>query len=470
MSLQARLSRNYLSLALARFTAKVISFVAAVVIARHLGAGDFGVFTFSFAATTLAIVIFQGGLTPLVIREVARDRAAASRYLTMSLLVRAGGALLVVGGAGAVYALTHSPAALAAACAALALGFGTLLASFTDVFQGFERMEFVALVLVFNNFVTLGLVVVATLAGANVFHFLALYAAANVLSLAFAAAVCAAKFARPAGRLEWRELKEFVKLAVPFSLSALVASLYWRSDAVLLKALAGDRAVGIYGASARIVEGLVLVAGSFREAIYPVLSRFWPDSPDPFREASRTAFKFLVALAVPIGVGTSIVAYKLFPFIYGADYAEGWIVLAVLIWALVAIFLRELTAATLFAFDLPKFVLASNALGAAASVGVNLVLIPYLSYLGPAIAGVVAAFATTTFNMIILGTRMRRLYPWSLALRPAAAAVIMAGALALTWQWPVLANVALGAAVYGATLLLLRYYRPRQLLELFPRR
>ncbi|UCH77881.1 MAG: flippase [Candidatus Coatesbacteria bacterium] len=470
MTLQTRLSRNYLSLALARFTAKVISFVAAVIIARHLGAGDFGIFTFSFAATTLAIVIFQGGLTPLVIREVARDRAAAPRYLSMSLLVRGGGALLVVGGAGAVYALTRSPAALAAAFAALALGFGTLLASFTDIFQGFERMEFVALVLVFNNVVTLGLVVVATLADATVFHFLALYAAANVLSLAFAALVCAAKFARPAGRVGGGELKRFVKAAIPFSLSALVASLYWRSDAVLLKALAGDRAVGIYGASARIVEGLVLVAGSFREAIYPVLSRFWPDSPDPFRDASRTAFKFLVALAVPIGVGTSIVAYKLFPFIYGADYAEGWIVLAVLIWALVAIFLRELTAATLFAFDLPKLVLASNALGAAASVAVNLVLIPYLSYLGPAIAGVVAAFVTTTFNMIVLGTRMRRLYPWSLALRPAAAAAVMAGVLALTWQWHVLANVALGAGVYAAALLLLRYYRPRQLLELLPRR
>jgi O-antigen/teichoic acid export membrane protein len=331
-------------------------------------------------------------------------------------------------------------------------------------------MEYVALVLVFNNVLTLALVIVAATLDAGVMPLIALYGAANVLAVLLAAALCFAKFARPTTAVAWGDVKTFVRQAVPFSLSALVATVYWRSDAVLLKLLAGDRAVGIYGASARIVEGLVLVAGSFREAIYPLLSRFWPSSPDPFREASRSAFKFLVALAVPMGVGTSLVAYKLFPFIYGPDFAEGWVVLAVLIWALVAIFIRELTAATMFAFDLQKLVLASNALGAAASVALNLLLIPSLSYVGPAVAGVAAAFATTTFNLVVIGSRVRRLYRWRLVLRPLAAAAVMAAALALGWRLPVLVNVGLGAAVYGGVLLLTRYYRPRQLADLVARR
>jgi O-antigen/teichoic acid export membrane protein len=466
MNHQSRLSRNYISLALAHFTAKVISFVAAVIIARHLGADDFGVFTFSFAAITLAIVIFQAGLTPLVVREVARNRADAPRYLTISLVVRAAGALTVALVAGGIYAATGSTAALAAAIAAVALGFSSILASFTDVFQGFERMEFVAVVLVFNNLATLAFVVFAVAARAGVLPIIGLYAAANVLSVLFGAVICFAKFTRPTAAVGWNDFKAFVTQAVPFSLSALVASLYWRSDAVLLKVLAGDRAVGIYGASARIVEGLVLVAGSFREAIYPVLSKYWPSSPDPFREASRGAFKFLIALAIPIGVGTSIVAYKLFPFIYGPDYAEGWPVLAILIWALAAIFVRELTAATLFAFDLQKMVLASNALGAVVSVGLNLALIPHISYVGPAVAGVCAALATTSFNLIMIGTKLRGLYRWRLALRPAFAAAVMAAALALGWRWPVLLNVCWGAAVYGAMILATRYYRLGQIGQL----
>lgn len=470
MTPQTRLSRNYISLALARFTAKIISFVAAVIIARHLGASDFGVFTFSFAAVTLVVVMFQAGMTPLVVREVARNRGAAPKYLTVSLGVRITGAAAIVAAAAAVYAVTGSQAALAAAVAAVALGCSSILASFTDIFQGFERMEFVAVVLVFNNLATLGFVIVAVSLGAGVLPIIALYAAANLLSILFGGVLCFAKFARPTARVRWADFRGFVAEAVPFSLSALVASLCWRSDAILLKLLAGDRAVGIYGASARIVEGLVLVAGSFREAVYPILSRLWPSSPDPFRDASRTAFKFLVALALPVGVGTSIVAYKLFPFIYGSDYAEGWIVLAVLIWALVAIFIRELSAATLFAFNLQKLVLASNALGAATAVGLNLILIPYLSYLGPAVAGVTAAFATTSFNLIIIGTKMPGLYPWRLALRPAAAVAVMAAALALGWRWPVFLNVCWGAAVYGAALLVTRYYRLGQLAELLRQR
>ncbi len=140
--------------------------------------------------------------------------------------------------------------------------------------------------------------------------------------------------------------------------------------------------------------------------------------------------------------------------------------LAILIWALVAIFIRELTAATLFAFDLQKMVLASNALGAVVSVGLNLALIPHISYVGPAVAGVCAALVTTSFNLIMVGTKMRGLYRWRLVLRPAFAAAVMAAALALGWRWPVLLNVCWGAGVYGATILVTRYYRLGQIGQL----
>jgi O-antigen/teichoic acid export membrane protein len=258
-------------------------------------------------------------------------------------------------------------------------------------------------------------------------------------------------------------LKAFLKLAPDFSLSALVASVYWRIDRIILKIFAGDRAVGIYGAAAGMVEGLVFVAGSFRESIFPVLSRFWPQFPADFRSSSHTSFKFLSALALPIGVGTSVVAVKLFPLIYGRDYASGWVILAVLIWALVAIFVRELTAATLFALDRQRWVLASNAAGAAAAVALNLALIPWLGGLGAAVAGVFTACGTTVVNLVLIGRRIPRLYPWALLLRPALGAAAMAGVLALGWSLPVWLNMLAGAAVYGGVLMATRYYRFDQL-------
>ena len=467
MSLQARLSRNYISLAAARFTSKVISFLAAVIIARHLGATDFGVFTFSFAATTLAITIFQAGLTPLVVREIARDRRQAPHYLTLSLVVRLIGGVIIVAVAAAIFAATRAPGAAAAAVAAASLGLATLMASFTDVFQAFERMEFVAAVLIFNNLVLLGLVAYSASVHADVLWVLGAYAAANALSLVAAAIVCVAKFATPSPRVSPRALWSFCRRAVPFSLSALVASLYWRSDRILLKIFAGDRAVGIYGAASSIVEGLVLVSGSFREAVYPVLARFWPASPEPFRDASRTAFKFLVALAVPIGVGTSLVAYKLFPFIYGHEYAAGWPVLAVLIWALVAIFVRELTAATMFALDMQKLVLASNAIGAATSIAANALLIPRFSFMGAALAGVITAFGTTAFNLILIRAKVRKIYPWRVALRPLAAAAAMGLFLYFSRPLSLWINIAGGAVIYVLLLMLTRYYRLSQVGQLF---
>jgi len=466
MSEQTRLTRNYLSLAGARFASKLLSFGAAVVAARHLGAADFGVFTFSFAAVTVAVVVFQMGFTSLVVREVARDRAQAPRYLTTSLVVRFAGTALVTAVAGAIYAATAAPGALAATITAAAFLFATLLASCTDIFQAFERMEYTAALNVFNNLLLLALVSAVAFWRGDLNAVLGAYVAANALSFVAALAVCSWRFARPAVALRWTHVTSFCRAAVPFSLSAFVANLFWRSDRILLKALVGDRAVGIYGAAATMVEGLVMVAGSFREAVYPVLSRFWPHAQTPFRDVSRTAFKFLVAVALPLGIGTSLVAVKLFPLIYGGAYEAGWPVLAVLIWALVAIFIRELTAGTLYAQDLQNAVLASNALGALVAIALNVALIPHFSYMGAAYTGVGTAFLTTAFNLVVIGRKIRRLYPWHLVVRPLVASGAMAAVVLLTFRWSAWVNVLAGAAVYAGALVATGYYRPRQLLQL----
>lgn len=485
MSHQARLSRNYLALAAARFGAKVISFVAWVLIARRLGAADFGLFTFSFAAITLAVVVFQAGLTALVVREIARDRAQAPKLLSISLLVRGAGSAAVIAAAAAIYALFPGKGAAATAVTAVVLSLSTLLGSFTDVMQAFERMEYYAAVIIINNLLLLGAVVYALSARAGLLDLLWLYGAANGLTLLIAATICAVRFAKPTPALTWRDIKGFLKCAPDFQLSALVASIYWRADKVILKAFAGDRVVGIYGAAAGMVEGLVWVAGAFRESIFPSLSRYWPADPARFRETSHTAFKFLVALAFPIGVGTTVIASKLFPLIYGGDYSGGWIVLAILIWALAAIFVRELTAATLFALDRQRALLISNAVGAAASVGINVALIPWLGAVGAALAGVATAFATTILNLVLIAHKVPRLYQWTLALKPAAAAAGMAAAVVAVahflpgifagWHFPgflkpawlvVLAAVAGGGLVYIAGLFALGYYRPAQIKQL----
>lgn len=468
MSDHRQLTRNYLSLAGAKFISKLLSFAAAVVAARYLGAAAFGVFTFSFAAATLAVVAFQMGITPLVVRDVARDKASAGDYLTTSLLVRFTGTALIAAVALAVYALTASPAARATALAVTTLIFITLSTSCVDIFQAFEKMHYSAAINVINNTLLLAFVAAVALRGGTLENVIAAYGLANACAFAVALAICWWRFTPPSFRPRWRNISAFCREAVPFASSALVANVYWRADRVILKMFVNDRAVGIYGAAASMVEGLVMVAGAFREAVYPALSRYWPSALGSFRDVSRTAFKFLGALALPIGVGTSLVAYKLFPFIYGGGYNAGWPVLAVLIWALVAIFLRELTAGTLFALNLPNAVFASNALGAGASVLLNFVLIPRFSFMGAALAGVVTAFATTAFNVIVIGTRVPRTYPWTLLLRPAVASAAMAGAVAgtLTLKWPLWANVSAGMVVYAAVIVATGYYRPGQLFEL----
>jgi len=89
MNTVQRIAKNTAALFAAQFVVSILGLVLTIFIARSLGDVIFGKYSFALAFTALFAVFSDLGYNTLLIREVARDKTQAGKYLNNVLCMRA---------------------------------------------------------------------------------------------------------------------------------------------------------------------------------------------------------------------------------------------------------------------------------------------------------------------------------------------------------------------------------------------
>ena len=163
MNTVQRIAKNTTALFAAQFVVSISGLVLLIFIARSLGDVVFGKFSFALAFTAIFAVFSDLGYNTLLIREVARDKSQASKYLNNVLCMRALLSLAIF----TLIVVTINLMGYPADTKNLVYLFGiyTLVVSFSVVFKvtfrAFEKMEYEAGITIFTNIlrVSLGLLV-----------------------------------------------------------------------------------------------------------------------------------------------------------------------------------------------------------------------------------------------------------------------------------------------------------------------
>ena len=147
MNTVQRIAKNMAVLFIARIVSMLFGFFYVMYTARYLGPANYGILSFALALSGIFGVIANFGLDPLTVREVARDKSLARKYLANGIVLKLMfGSLtflivfLVVNLLGypeitrkVVYIITLST---------IIAGISNL---FNDIYQAFERMEFMSI-------------------------------------------------------------------------------------------------------------------------------------------------------------------------------------------------------------------------------------------------------------------------------------------------------------------------------------
>lgn len=454
-----RAARNATALALSNIVSKGVLFAWQLVLARWLGAEDYGVYGTIGALIAVGAAIPDFGMGLIVIRDVASRPQDANRYLTATLalqpiLAALGYAVLTV--AAFLFGYEAELRALLA-FAALNLLVDALGNMCHNQLLAIERMVIPAAIATGHVIALVVLAAIALGAGAGLWG---LYAATLIAGLLRAAVYWAALLrvgARPQFPVDWNLARGLLVAGWPIAVTSFLALAYQHADKLITTALIGAEGTGQLTAGFVIVFGMIeLLSTTVLVAVFPLMSRTYAGGQQRLFEVMLEKLTFLnLTVSLPVAIFTSLLAVPLSAWVFGADFTRTADVLRILIWYTVVAMSAAVFAKALLVQNRQRRLMIIRSSGLAVNVALLLILLPALNVPG-------AALATLIAEAVILVALVRSFrFPadwwarmanhlWRLALVGAATAVVV---LALRGVHPLLAAL-VGGPVYVALLLL----------------
>jgi O-antigen/teichoic acid export membrane protein len=427
---------------------KGASFILVVIIARGLGAEEYGYF--NFAVSFVPIFLFLGtlGVDVEVFRAIARDPGRVSRFFASGLVLRAVFGLLavVLSAAIGLAMLDAGDALLALIVVASALFLDEMSRYVGTVFKAFERMRFHAGVVLVNRVLSTALAGAALAAGGGLRLITGGYLLGSLGALVFAWFALRRFFPpiqlRDADR---GEMKGMLKRGVHIGVASTVNMLTFRLDAVLLQILRGPIAVAMYGIAYRFFESFLFVAWSLANVVLPRIARSegGRDATQPFQMALALA----LALYVPLAVGSLFAADWVVAAVFSDRYSAAAPAVKWLTGALVLYGIAYLARTATIALGRRNGIAQIAVVALIVNVTMNLLLIPKYGF----VAAAASTFVTEVIDAILLCIAFRRA-AGPIKIEPFLLAPLVAGGVMATTLWATgvegAAVLAVGSGVY----------------------
>jgi O-antigen/teichoic acid export membrane protein len=392
-----------------------------VLLARLLGASQYGIYVGAAAAVSLLSQYSTLGSNLVLLREVSRRNDAFPQYWGNVLITTAGVGSLITLVLSACGGWIVGPAS-ASIIALVAVGECTcarIAEAGGQLFQAFEQLELTAFLTSLTNIARLiaAICMVLALHHATVRQWV-------IASLCVSACSAAATLALVTARLGWpkfslRLLRERTLEGIGFSFAASTTSAYNDLDKAMLSRYGMLAANGIYSMAYRVVDMSCAPIRAVQAAAFP---RFCQTGQDGARSAIGLTRK-VVGKTLPFGLLAAAAMFLLapvLPWIAGRSFANS---VSALRWLCLLPVFRSLhlgAGDTLTGAGYQRYRTGAQLYAATLNVALNLWLIPAWSWRGAAWASLLSDGSLAAVNWILLEWLMRR--EGNARLRDAAAA------------------------------------------------
>ncbi|MCP3682766.1 MAG: flippase [bacterium] len=427
MSIARTIAKNTIFLWSADIISKVMSFFLVIVIANKLEDTGLGMYSFIFAFTGLFLIFYDFGVSLFMVREVARDKKETEHFFQNILSLKLIFAFIVcVLPIIAISFMNEDPAVTTAVYIISVMNFFLTISGFFGmIFQAYEKMEYLSLMNIMERVITVcgGILVLSmgygliALAGVFLFSYIVNF----FLYFFFVRKIV------PIGlRFDIDFLKRVMKNGLPFWFTTIFVTIYFRIDTVMLTLMSGYEVTGWYNASYRALDALYFIPGSVVMAIYPAMSKLYTTNRDMLEKLYRKTFYFLFVIALPIAVGTTLLAERILLFIYPEQHFKSSVlVLQIIIWAAVIIFVSTLTGYLLNSINKQKYFTYAAGFCAVLNVVLNFILIPKMMHIGATIATIITEFCVFMLLFYFIRKFGYKINIPKIVFRPVIAGIVM---------------------------------------------
>jgi O-antigen/teichoic acid export membrane protein len=455
-------ARSVLFLVLGQIATAAISFGVTALLARHLGAHDYGVFYLAATLVQTAFFLVDLGQEYYLVGRVAVEPRVAGTLLGSGGALRLLAGLAVFPVLGALAALLDYPETTRDA---ITLTIGVFLAGTIGdgiylVMRGLERMDLEAALRVASKLAMGIATVIAVLTGGSIEAILTLQivGALAVLPVYFIA-LRSVGLARP--RFSRGAAAVILSGGAPFLLLAVAVNAQPSIDALLLSVLTPASVMGWYAAATKLVGLLIFPANMVGAGLYPTLSRLGYHDRARFEQLVAAALRVAVLLGVLAAAGTYLFADAAIAIVYGSEgFGAAASNLRVLAGNLPLLFIDITLGAAIMAAGIRRQWIVAKVASLVVAAGVGLALVPPAQSiygnggLGCAAAAIASELVMFTAGVLLVPLReirLVRVLGKDLACCAAAAMAMAGSAWLLRGATPLLAMAVASVTYLAAT-------------------
>lgn len=363
-------------------------------IGRFLGKAELGRYALALAISQILFVATDLGLNTLLVREVAKDKSEASKYLFNFGIVNFGLSVITLFFVGLVAWILKCPPQLTSVIFLCAFSYFLIrfIVLFEAVFQALEKMEYQFYAGLFKNAIFIPLGVFYLYSGGGLAGLFYIFLVTNILTLIMIGFLCIKiiKFKLPPFDIDF--LISYTVKTFPIWLTQLFALVYLKVATLFLYKLKGDEAVGTYNAAYIVVDGFLVLSGVFARALFPRFAHFYAESVTNLRTAYEKSINFMVFLFLPAAIAIIILADRLMLLAYGRGFEGTALVVRILSCTAFLVIFGALNSYIIITIDKQKIMPYICGFGVVLNLALNIWLIPALSYLGAAISSAITEF------------------------------------------------------------------------------
>jgi O-antigen/teichoic acid export membrane protein len=184
--------------------------------------------------------------------------------------------------------------------------------------------------------------------------------------------------------------KKMSKFALFSSLTAFSAMILGYVDALLLTGLENTVVVGIYSSVLATVLLLSYFASSIATVLFPKFSESYKKSKNQVFTILKKVYFFLSVVLIPICITTFIYAKEILTILYTSDFISGSLAMKILVIGVIPLSFYTINHIFFSGIGKPEIVFKTTIIGTVVNLILNIILIPFFSLNGAAIATTIA--------------------------------------------------------------------------------
>ena len=374
-----------------KFVQILSSLVVGIVLARYLGASDYGIYSLLLALATILTTVSTFGLNHLITKEIKLSQRNSSEIVLNSIALRFLVSFLLIPVFYFIYRFVGEEE----------YALMVLIILFFQCFNSLKVVEFYFLSrsymkpYVVVNVIVLSISVVTKIAmvfwQVELKYFLLLvgldYVLGGLLSYYVYSRADRVKKSRWFNSEVFREL---VSKGFPLALSSLTAVIYLKLDVIMLAHYVSKESVGHYAVASRLSEIWYILPGLVVTALFPKVLELKKESVFEYKRSIDQLLYFMVLISFALAIITTFLSDFIVLLLFGESYSPSADILQIHIWACIFIFMRAVVSKWLIAEDLYYLSLVTHGFGAVSNVILNFIMIPRLGGEGAAYATLIS--------------------------------------------------------------------------------